>query len=89
MCCGVQWQLRRHDQRHVLRVDVGRCSQEASIRFVSGLLELRLGDGQPIPFVFEISLFIVSVLFLIAFPQRGIDQCHVGGTLLIIVGNGL
>ena len=55
-------------------------------RLVSGLLEPRLGDNLYIPFV----IYDVLAYFEYLISDRSCtDTCSVGGTLLIIVGNGL
>ena len=54
--------------------------------FVSCLLETRLGDGQHIPLVFE---YVLAYCERLVSDRSCIDQCHMGGTLLTIVGNGL
>ena len=65
---------------------VARRRQFRKDRFVSGLLEPRLGDGQHIPFVFDDVLVYCE---LIISDRSCIDQCHVGAALHTIVGNGL
>ena len=65
---------------------VARRRQFRNDRFVSGLLEPRLSDGQHIPFVFDDVLVYCERLIS---DRSCIDQRHVGGTLHTIVGNGL
>ena len=65
---------------------VARRRQFRNDSFVSGLLEPRLGDGQHVPFVVDDVLVYCERLIS---DRSCTDQCHVGGTLLTIVGNGL
>ena len=55
---------------------VARRRQFRNDRFVSGLLEPRLGDGQHISSVFDDVLFYCERLIS---DRSCIDQCHVGG----------
>ena len=57
---------------------VARRRQFSNDRFVSGVLEPRLGDGQHIPFVFDNVLVYCERLIS---DRSCIDLCHVGGTL--------
>ena len=65
---------------------VARRHRFRNYRFVSGLLEPRLGDGLHIPFVIDDVLAYFEYLIS---DRSCTDTCHVGGTRLIIVGNGL